>query len=215
MIRKKLNVLRSETVDAQRKRRAQVHLSREIVLMKHLIEQCDEIWNDVASKAFLSRTKEKIEKRSDTAYEIVNYLRDREDDDTVEGSRRSMLCKKLLSMLKSLKLLEDLEMKNRIKKDLNTVSSPPITQKKENPLLALMSVTRVSSSPLTSISSASNPSSSASTASSVSSTSIAHSHYPGCGCLPPVPSLFEMARRRKEYMKRKKMQESEELSTSG
>ena len=32
-------------------------------------------------------------------------------------------------------------------------------------------------------------------------------HYDGCGCLPPVPSLFEMARRRKAFREAKKARE--------
>ena len=112
-------MLRSETVDPERKRKAVKYLSRELVSMKHLMEQIDEIWNDVASKSFDLRTNKNVEKRSDDAYEIVACLRDLEvrgDDDTVESARESILCKKLLRMLESLKQVQDLEEKNLIER---------------------------------------------------------------------------------------------------
>ena len=197
-------MLRSETVDPERKRKSVKYLSREIVSMRHLIEQCDEIWNDVAFKSFTRRTNKNVEKGSDNAYEIVAYLRDLEvsgDDDTVESARESILCKKLLGMLESLKQVQDLEEKNLIKRVLTDVKVENTTTDIEDSDIVEDKTTSITKNKRTT----STP-----TTTSTNSTTLQHAHYPGCGCLPPVPSLFEMARRRKEYRRRKKMEEEEE-----
>ena len=211
-----MNVLRSETVDPERKRKAVKYLSREIVSMKHLMEQIDEIWNDVASKSFDLRTNKNVEKRSDDAYEIVAYLRDLEvrgDDDTVESARESILCKKLLGMLESLKQVQDLEEKNLIERvsiDVKVENTTTDTEEKTTTDIKETTTTdikeKTTSTDIKTPITKNNPTR---PTPPTNSTTIQHEHYPGCGCLPPVPSLFEMARRRKEYMRRKKMEEEE------
>ena len=204
-----MNVIRSETVDPERKRKAVKYLSRELVSMKHLMEQIDEIWNDVASKSFDLRTNKNVEKRSDDAYEIVACLRDLEvrgDDDTVESARESILCKKLLGMLESLKQVQDLEEKNLIKRVSTDIKEKTTTDTEEKTTTDIKEKTTTDiKTPITK--NKQNPPTRPTPP--TNSTTIQHEHYPGCGCLPPVPSLFEMARRRKEYMRRKKMEEEE------
>ena len=176
-------MIREKNAEEKRKFQARKYLVREIVLMKSLIEQCDEIWNDLANKSFVRRTEKKIEPTiADVTRDVVTYLRERArslKDDTVESARERILCKKLLCILETIKHLDDLEEKEEEKKK-RTIPKVEVTSS-------------VITLPV--------------------KTPTPHQHYPGCGCLPPVPSLFEMARRRKEY--RRKIKEEEEKKRKG